>query len=171
MNEIYFGKTGDRYYLYLDPINFKIDDLIVNTCKIHCNEIIFDGIKSEIINNKSYSQYDFIELLNRNNSISEFDLFIDENIHVQNIWWNDLLLISNLEIINLFIHSLKPKLCLYQNKIIKKTPLLTNKLLSISNNIISKTSMKPNEFISYIKNSERYLQKELKIINSLEIQH
>jgi hypothetical protein len=30
--------------------------------------------------------------------------------------------------------------------------------------------MKPNDFISYIKNSERYLQKELKIINSQEIQ-
>ena len=169
MNELYFGKIDERYFFYLDPIAFNINEFVVKSKNIYCNELIFDSIKCEIINKKSYSKNDFIELLNRNNIISEFDLIIDENIHIQNIWWNDLLLISNMEIINLFIHYLKPKMTLFQLNLLENIFSNPNKLFLFSKDIIYETPMNPNEFITYIKNSERYLQKEFKIINSQEI--
>jgi hypothetical protein len=164
MTDFYFGKLDSHYLLYLDPVEITIFELISNYNVINCNDLVFDGLDNNSIKNQRFTFSEFYDLMLNSKPIVEFDLLIDDKIQVQNIWWNDILLISNLETILSFIELINknktPKSISILNSLIQNP----NIYFKISDNQISKTFIEPSDFIAFIKNSDRYLEKELKMI-------
>ena len=103
MADFYFGKLDSHYLLYLDPVEITIFELISKSDVIHCNELVFDGLDNNSIKNQEFTVPVFSDLIFNSEPIVEFDLLIDNIIRVQNIWWNDILLLTNIETIVSFI--------------------------------------------------------------------
>lgn len=166
ITNLYIGKLNSTIYLYLDPIEFNIDKLFNNVQNIHCNSVIFDGLNCKEIVNQNLKIKEFNEILEENNSLYEFDMILNHNIHVQNIWWNDLLIIAEIDSFQTFLNSNKESFSLSYDMIMNNMKKANNKLVISYDDKTTKISMNPTDFISYMKNSDRYLHKEFKFLHN-----
>lgn len=161
MQNNYFGKFDHSFILYIDPIHFDVINFSKKFSSVYCNEIIFSN-SEDIFQNATFNVNTFKEKL-QNKTISEFNLTFDEEIHIQNIWWDDLLVVANLDYLTLVLDLLKQTISvdeLFKLDICIESP---NYYFSF-NNIISKQEVTPNLFKDFIKDSDHYLDKEQKFI-------
>lgn len=161
MQNNYFGKFDHSFILYIDPIHFDVINFSKKFSSVYCNEIIFSN-SEDIFQNSTFNLNTFKEKL-QNKTISEFDLIFDDEVHIQNIWWDDLLVIANLDNLNLVLDLLKQTISvdeLFKLDICIESP---NYFFSFDN-IISKQEVSPNSFQVFIKDSDHYLDKEQKFI-------
>lgn len=161
MQNYYFGKLDNSFIFYIDPIHFDIINFSKHFSSVYCNEINFVNCQDEI-QNAQLDLHTFIEKL-KNKTISEFDLIFDDEIHIQNIWWDDLLLISNLDNLALVLDIIKqtiPADAVSKLDICINSP---NYYFSF-NKIISKQEVSPISFQDFIKDSVHYQDKEQKFI-------
>lgn len=164
MTDLYFGKVDTRYLLYLDPIEINLQELIKNSNSIYCNELIFDGLEENLIKNQIFTLPAFSDLVFNNPPIVELDVLIDGITQVQNVWWNDILMISDLDTIKSFIETNKKIIAPKSFFLFDTLTQNPNIYFTISDNHNSKTYIEPSEFIAFIKNSERYSDKASKLI-------
>jgi hypothetical protein len=164
INNLYIGEQDSVYSIYIDPIEFNIERLINNVIDIHCNSVFFDGLNSKEIVNQHLTMDSFQEMLAVNHTLSEFDMILNQTIHIQNIWWDDLLIISDFESIISFLNSNKDSFASSYDLIMDKMKKPTNMLLTHYEGEITETPMNPTDFLSYMKNSDRYLDKEIKFL-------
>ena len=80
------------------------------------------------------------------------------------IWWDDLLIISDFETILIFIKELKAKLNTEHQKLLDYMLSKPETFLSIDKHKITETSVAAIDFISFIKDSDWYLEKENKFV-------
>lgn len=161
MQNNYFGKFDNSFILYIDHIHFDIINFSKHFSSVYCNEINFANCQDEI-KNAQLDLHTFIEKL-KNKTISEFDLIFDDEIHIQNIWWDDLLLISNLDNLALVLDIIKqtiPADAVSKLDICINSP---NYYFSF-NKLISKQEVSPISFQDFIKDSVHYQDKEQKFI-------
>lgn len=161
MQNNYFGKFDHSFILYIEPIHFDVINFSKKFSSVYCNEIIFSN-SEDIFQNATFNVNIFKEKL-QNKTISEFDLIFDEEIYIQNIWWDDLLVIANLDNLNLVLDLLKQTISvdeLFKLDICIESP---NNYFSFDS-IISKQEVSPNSFQDFIKDSDHYLDKEQKFI-------
>lgn len=161
MQNNYFGKFDNSFILYIDPIHFDVINFSKKISTVYCNEINFVNCQDEI-QNAQLDLHTFIEKL-KNKTISEFDLIFDDDIHIQNIWWDDLLIIStsdNLDIVLTEIKQTIPADAVSKLDICINSP---NYYFSF-NKIISKQEVSPISFQDFIKDSVHYQDKEQKFI-------
>jgi hypothetical protein len=143
MQNNYFGKFDHSFILYIDPIHFDVINFSKKFSSVYCNEIIFSN-SEDIFQNSTFNLNTFKEKL-QNKTISEFDLIFDDEVHIQNIWWDDLLVIANLDNLNLVLDLLKQTISvdeLFKLDICIESP---NYFFSLDN-IISKQEVSPNSF-------------------------
>jgi hypothetical protein len=95
MENNYFGKLDNSFILYIDPIHFDILNFSKNFSTVYCNKINYANSEDNI-HNSQLDLHTFIEKI-KGKTISEFDLIFDDEIQIQNIWWDNLLVISNLD--------------------------------------------------------------------------
>lgn len=161
MQNNYFGKFDHSFILYIDPILFDVINFSKQFSILYCNKIIFSN-SEDILQNTTFDVPTFIEKL-QNKTISEFDLVFDDEVHIQNIWWDDLLVITNLDNLSLVLDLLKKTISvdeLFKLDICIEAP---NYYFSFDS-IISKQEVTSNSFQDFIKDSDHYLYKEQKFI-------
>jgi hypothetical protein len=168
INNLYIGEQDSVFSIYIDPIDFNIERLFNNVIDIQCNSVFFYGLNSKEIANQNLTMNAFQDLLAINHTISEFDMILNHTIHIQNIWWNDLLIISDFESVNSFLNVNKANFASSYDLIMDKMKKATNTLLTQYEGEITETPMNPADFLSYMKNSDRYLDKEIKFLHNLE---
>lgn len=161
MQNNYFGKFDHSFILYIDPVHFDVVNFSKQFSSVYCNEIIFSN-SDDILQNARFNVNAFKEKL-QNKTISEFDLIFDEEIHIQNIWWDDLLVIANLDNLSLVLGQLKQTLSVGELSKLDICIESPNYFFSF-NNKISKQGVSPISFQDFIKNSDHYLDKEQKFI-------
>ncbi len=156
----YFGKIDNSFILYIDPINLDIINFSRSFTFVHCNEIIFDRFEDNCQNNTRFSVNSFVEKI-KMKTITEFDLIFDNNIHIQNVWWNDLLIKSELSNLEKVLNEIKKSI---PNDEISKldTCIQSPNYYYHLSNKITKQKVSPNSFTNFIKNSDRYQDKERK---------
>lgn len=161
MQNNYFGKFDNSFILYIDYINFDVINFSKHFSSVFCNEINFANC-DDVIQNAKLDLHTFIEKL-KNKTISEFDLIFDDKIHIQNIWWDDLLVISPLDNLDIVLTEIKqtiPADAVSKLDICINSP---NYYFSF-NKIISKQEVSPILFQDFIKDSVHYQDKEQKFI-------
>ncbi len=161
MQNNYFGKFDHSFILYIDPIHFDVINFSKQFSRVYCNEIIFSN-SEDILQNTTFDVPKFIEKI-QNNTISEFDLIFDDEVHIQNIWWDDLLVVANLDYLTLVLDLLKQTISvdeLFKLDICIESP---NYYFSFDS-IITKQEVSPNSFQDFIKDSYHYQDKEQKFI-------
>lgn len=161
MQNNYFGKFDHSFILYIDPIHFDVINLSKQFSIVYCNKIIFSN-SEDILQNTTFDVPTFIEKI-QNKTISEFDLIFDDEVHIQNIWWDDLLVITNLDNLSLVLDLLKQTISvdeLFKLDICIESP---NYYFSFDS-IICKQEVTPNSFQNFIIDSDHYLYKEQKFI-------
>lgn len=168
ITNLYFGELNSTYYLYIDPIELNIERLFNNVINIHCNSVFFDGLNSKEIVDQNLTMNALQEMLEVSHKLSEFDMILDHTIHIQNIWWDDLLIISDLESIHSFLNANKESFASSYDMIKEKMKKVTNTLITHCEGEITETPMNPKDFFSYMKNSDRYLDKEIKFLYNQE---
>lgn len=164
MRNLYFGKSNNRFLLYLDPLTIDFLELIKRSNYVVCNELLFDGDKEISVSNSILTATSFISLLKNNKPLTEFNLIIDNKLHIENIWWDDILIISDFETIIAFIYDLRAKSNSEYQKLLDLMLSKPGTYLSIVNNKIKKKSIAAIDFISFIKDSNRYIEKEKKFV-------
>jgi hypothetical protein len=161
MQNFFFGKFDNSFILYIDPIHFDIKNFCEPFSTVYCNEINFANSEDQIQKTKFHVNA-FIEK-QKNKTISEFDITFDNKTHIQNIWWDDLLIISNLDNFDLVLAIIKqtmPKEAISKLDNCIQSP---NYYFSF-NKMISKQKVLPNSFQDFIKDSVHYQDKEQKFI-------
>lgn len=169
MKNIYFGKLDNIFILYIDPFCIDLIKFSKVFSSVYCNEIIFDNYNTDIYNNKKFNNDLFVKSLKEKQIIAEFNIVFDCNTHIQNVWWDDLLVISydfNLEKI---IKEVKNSMSSIEISMLKECIKTPNYYFNFKNEKIFKQKINFNKVIEFIKNSDRYQEKEYKFINSLEI--
>ena len=161
MQNYYFGKLDNSFILYLDPCSIDLFDFRENFSTVYCNEIIFDDFDDSSLNNKKFSRISFTEKI-KDKTITEFNVVFDNNIHIQNIWWDDILIISNLDKIDVILNDIRNTFSSNNIKYFEIALNSTNNYITLDNNRISKENINPNDFLNFIKNSDRYQDKERK---------
>ncbi|MFZ4106340.1 hypothetical protein [Flavobacterium sp.] len=164
MHNLYFGKSNNRFLLYLDPINIDLLELTKKSNYVVCNELQFDGDEEISVRNSILTSASLINLLQKNKSLTEFNLIIDNKLHIENIWWDDVLIISNFESMIYFIYELRAKLNAKNQKLLDLMLSKPGTYFTVNQNNIIETSIEAITFISFIKDSERYIEKEYKFI-------
>lgn len=164
MRNLYFGKSKNLYYLYLDPISIDLLEFTRNSNYVICNELHFDGASVNPEKKSVFTLPDFRNLIQSNNSIVEFNLITDNKTHIQNIWWDDLLIISDFVTIINFTNEIRAKLNSIENSYLDLMLSKPNTYFTISNKKIENKYIGADNIISFIKDSERYLEKESKFI-------
>jgi hypothetical protein len=167
-NNLYIGEQDSVYSIYIDPIEFNIERLFNNVEDIHCNSVFFAGLNSKEIADQNLTMNAFQEMLAVNNTLSEFDMILNQTIHIQNIWWNDLLIISDFQSIISFLNANKDSFASSYDLIMDYMKKATNTLFTYCEGEITETPMNPTDFLSYMKNSDRYLDKEIKFLYNRE---
>ena len=162
MQNIYFGKFDNSFILYLDPINIDILDFSKKFSSIYCAEIHFDNCADNSLINEEIPIISFIEKI-KNKTITEFDMVFDNKIHIQNVWWDDLLVISNLDKLDIVLAEIKRIIPLDELSILDNCIQFPNNYF-ILNKLISKQEVVANSFHDFIKNSVHYQDKEKKFI-------
>lgn len=161
MQNNYFGKFDHSFILYIDPIHFDVINFSNQFSRVYCNEIIFKN-SEDILQNTTFDVPKFIEKI-QNNTISEFDLIFDDELHIQNIWWDDLLVVANLDYLTLVLDLLKQTISV--DELIKLDICIESPNYYFSfDSIISKQEVSPNSFQDFIKDSDHYQDKEQKFI-------
>jgi hypothetical protein len=166
MRNLYFGKFNNQFFLYLDPLSIDFLQLIKRSNYVVCNELLFDGDKEISVSNSILTATSFISLLKNNKPLTEFNLIIDNKLHLENIWWDDVLIISNFETIIAFIYDLRAQKNTECQKLLDLMLSKPETYLSIDNNKIKEKSIPAIDFISFIKDSDRYIEKEKKFVNN-----
>ncbi|MBP6127332.1 hypothetical protein [Flavobacterium sp.] len=161
MQNYYFGKLDNSFIFYIDPIHFDIINFSKKISTVYCNEINFVNCQDEI-QNAQLDLHTFIEKL-KNKTISEFDLIFDDEIHIQNIWWDDLLVISNLDNLEIVLTEIKQTISADAVSKLDISINSPNYYFSF-NKIISKQEVSPISFQDFIKDSVHYQDKEQKFI-------
>jgi hypothetical protein len=161
MQNNYFGKFDNSFILYIDPIHFDVINFSKHFSSVYCNEINFVNCQDEI-QNAQLDLHTFIEKL-KNKTISEFDLIFGDEIHIQNIWWDDLLVIANLDKLSLVLDLLKQTMSVGELSKLDICIESPNYYFSFDS-IISKQEVTPNLFKDFIKDSDHYFDKEQKFI-------
>ena len=164
MRNLYFGKSNTSFILYLDPLSIDFIELTKKSNYVVCHELLFDGYEDISVSNTIITSDSFISLIQNKKPITEFNLIIDNKTHIQNIWWDDLLIISDFETILIFIKELKAKLNTEHQKLLDNMLSKPETYLSIDKHKITETSVAAIDFISFIKDSDRYLEKENKFV-------
>jgi hypothetical protein len=164
INNLYIGEQDSVYSIYIDPIEFNIERLCNNVKNIHCISVFFDGLNSKEIADQNLTMNAFQEMLAVNNTLSEFDMILNQTIHIQNIWWNDLLIISDFQSIISFLKANKESFASSYDLIMDKMKKATNTMFTYCEGEITETPMNPTDFLLYMKNSDRYLDKEIKFL-------
>ena len=161
MQNNYFGKFDNSFILYIDPIHFDVINFSKKFSTVYCNEINFVNCQDEI-QNAQLDLHTFIEKL-KNKTISEFDLIFDDDIHIQNIWWDDLLIISTSDNLALVLEITKQTLT---SEALPKLDICINSpnYYFSFNKMISKQKVSPISFQDFIKDSVHYQDKEQKFI-------
>jgi len=168
MQNYYFGKLDNSFILYLDPCSIDLFDFRENFSTVYCNEIIFDDFDDSSLNNKKFSMISFTEKI-KDKTITEFNVVFDNNIHIQNIWWDDILIISNLDKIDVILNDIRNTFSSNNIKYFEIALNSPNNYITLDNNRISKENINPNDFLNFIKNSDRYQDKERKFFSTLGI--
>jgi hypothetical protein len=158
MQNFYFGKLDNSFILYIDPFNIDLFNFSKHFSSVYCNEIHFDNCADNSLNNKEFSIISFIEKI-KNKTISEFDLIFDDKVHIQNIWWDDLLVISNLDKLDIVLAEIKKIIPLDELSKLDNCIQFPNNYFSYTK-LISKQEVSPQSFLDFIKNSEHYQDKE-----------
>lgn len=160
MQNNYFGKFEHSFILYIDPIHFDVINFSKHFSSVCCNEIVFTNSEDNL-QNTPFDIHTFIEKL-KNQTLSEFDLIFDNEVHIQNIWWDDILIISNLDKMDLILNEIRNTISNDNFKYLEISLRSLNNYFTCDNNRISKENINPNDFLNFIKNSDRYQDKELK---------
>lgn len=161
MQNYYFGKLDNSFILYLDPCSIDLFDFSENFSTVYCNEIIFDDFDDFSLNNIQFSMISFIEKI-KDKTITEFDVVFDDKIHIQNVWWDDILIICDLDKMDVILNEIRNTMSNDNIKYLEISLQSTNNYITCNNNRISKGNINPNDFLNFIKNSDRYQDKERK---------
>lgn len=162
MKNIYFGKFDDSFILYFDPINIDISKIARDIKSVYCNEIIFDNYEDKTLNNKKLDLNSFIEEI-KDKIIIEFDLILDKNTHIQNIWWDDILIISKLDLMAEILNNITNFISIENLKYLEISLQSPNDYITFENDTADRQKINPSEFLDFIKNSDRYEDKVQKI--------
>lgn len=162
MKNIYFGKFDDSFILYFDPINIDISKIARDIKSVYCNEIIFDNYEDKTLNNKKLDLNSFIEEI-KDTIIIEFDLILDKNTHIQNIWWDDILIISKLDLMAEILNNITNFISIENLKHLEISLQSPNDYITFENDTADRQKINPIEFLDFIKNSDRYEDKVQKI--------
>ena len=162
MKNIYFGKFDDSFILYFDPINIDISKIARDIKSVYCNEIIFDNYEDKTLNNKKLDLNSFIEEI-KDKIIIEFDLILDKNTHIQNIWWDDILIISKLDLMAEILNNITNFISIENLKYLEISLQSPNDYITFENDTADIQKINPSEFLDFIKNSDRYEDKVQKI--------
>ena len=168
MQNYYFGKLDNSFILYLDPCSIDLFDFSENFFTVYCNEIIFDGFDDSSLNNKKISMISFTEKI-KDKTITEFNIVFENNIHIQNIWWDDILIISDFDKMVTILNDIRNTFSNDNIKYLEIALNSPNNYFTFDNNRISKENINPNDFLNFIKNSDRYQDKERKFFSTLGI--
>jgi hypothetical protein len=162
MQNYYFGKLDNSFIFYLDTCNIDILNFSKKFSSINCAEIHFDNRGDKSLIDIKFSMLSFIEKL-KNKTISEFDLIFDDEIHIQNIWWDDLLVISNLDNLDIVLAEIKKTISEDELSKLDNCINFPNYYFSYTK-LISKQGVSPHSFLDFIKDSVHYQDKEQKFI-------
>jgi|688.fasta_scaffold195821_2 hypothetical protein len=162
MQNFYFGKLDNSFIVYIDPFNIDLFNFSKHFSSVYCNEIIFDNCAENSLINTKFSITSFIEKI-KNKIITEIDIVFDYKIHIQNVWWDDLLVIANLDKLSLVLDLLKQTMSVRELSKLDICIESPNYYFSFDS-IISKQEVTPNLFKDFIKDSDHYFDKEQKFI-------
>jgi hypothetical protein len=161
MQNYYFGKLDNSFILYLDPYSIDLFNFSKKFSIVSCNEIIFDDFDDFSLNNIQFSMISFIEKI-KDKTITEFDVVFDDKIHIQNVWWDDILIICDLDKMAVILNDIRNTMSNDNIKYLEISLQSTNNFITSYNNRISKRIINPNDFLNFIINSDRYQDKERK---------
>jgi hypothetical protein len=105
----------------------------------------------------------------KDKTITEFNIVFENNINIQNIWWDDILIISDFDKMVTILNDIRNT---FSNDNIKHLEIALNSpnnYFTFDNNRISKENINPNDFLNFIKNSDHYQDKERKFFSTLGI--
>ena len=161
MQNYYFGKLDNSYIFYLDHYSIDLFNFSKNFSTVYCNEIIFDDFDDSSLNNKKISMISFTEKI-KDKTVTEFNIVFENNIHIQNIWWDDILIISDFDKMVTILNNIRNTFSNDNIKYLEIALNSPNNYFTLDNNRISKENINPNDFLNFIKNSDRYQDKERK---------
>jgi hypothetical protein len=160
MQNYYFGKLDNSFILYLDPYSIDLFNFSKKFSIVSCNEIIFDDFDDFSLNNIQFSIISFIEKI-KDKTITEFDVVFDDNIHIQNVWWDDLLVILNLDNLDIVLSEIKKTISEDELSKLDNCINFPNHYFSYTK-LISKQEVFPHSFLDFIKDSVHYQDREQK---------
>jgi hypothetical protein len=162
MQNFYFGKLDNSFILYIDPFNIDLFNFSKHFSSVYCNEIIFDNCTDYSLINTKFPITSFIEKI-KNKTITEFDVVFDDKIHIQNVWWDDLLIISNTDNLDIVLAEIKKTISEDELSKLNNCIQFPNHYFSYTK-LISKQEVSPQSFLDFIKDSVHYQDKEQKFI-------
>ena len=160
MQNYYFGKLDNSFILYIDPFNIDLFNFSKNFSTVYCNEINFDNCADNSLINTKFPITSFIEKI-KNKTITEFDVVFDDKIHIQNVWWDDLLVTSNLDNLDIVLAEIKKTILEDELSILDNCIHFPNYYFSYTK-LTSKQEVTPHSFLDFIKDSVHYQDKEQK---------
>lgn len=160
MQNFYFGKLDNSFILYIDPFNIDLFNFSKHFTSVYCNEIIFDNCADNALINTKFPITSFIEKI-KNKTITEFDIVFDDKIHIQNVWWNDLLVISNLDNFDIVLAEIKKTISGDELSKLDNCIHFPNYYFTYTK-LTSKEEVSPHSFLDFIKDSVHYQDKEQK---------
>ncbi len=162
MQNFYFGKFDNSFIVYIDPFNIDLFNFSKHFSSVYCNEIIFDNCADYALINTKFPITSFNEKI-KNKTITEFDIVFDDKIHIQNVWWDDLLVISNTNNLDIILAEIKKTISEDELSKLDNCLNFTNYYFSYTK-LTSKEEVSPHSFLDFIKDSVRYQDKEQKFI-------
>jgi hypothetical protein len=160
MQNYYFGKLDNSFILYLDPFCIDILNFSKKFSSVHCTEIYFDNCVDNSLINTKFPMISFIEKI-KDKTITEFDVVFDDKIHIQNVWWDDLLVILNLDNLDIVLSEIKKTISEDELSKLDNCINFPNHYFSYTK-LISKQEVFPHSFLDFIKDSVHYQDREQK---------
>jgi hypothetical protein len=160
MQNYYIGKLDNSFILYLDPFNIDLFHFSKFFSSVYCNEINFDNCADYALINTKFPITSFNEKI-KNKTITEFDIVFDDKIHIQNVWWDDLLVISNTDNLDIVLAEIKKTISEDELSKLNNCIQFPNYYFSYTK-LISKQEVSPHSFLDFIKDSVHYQDKEQK---------
>lgn len=163
MWDFYFGKlSNNKFLFYFDSYDIDFKNITKDYKNILVNEIYFDF--QNCLKFSYLTIPEFMSIIKNNKPIKEFDVILDGKLQMINVWWNDIILIGEKKEIEFFLtnnqKSMEHDSFEFYLYLMKKE----NTYISFYKKEITKANIAPDDFMDFIKNSDRYLDKERKVI-------
>lgn len=159
----YFGKINENEsLLYLDPFDTDFHKLLHHYKTIYVKEIYFDFQNN--CKDREFMGIEFIEYIAQRKKIEEFEVTLNKTLKITNIWWDDILIQGPEKEIIRFLEVIPENERFKSMSEIKELMHIKNEYITSHKNLITKKHIRTDVFLSFIKNPDRYPDKELKVI-------